>query len=75
MYHEINQENFHCFLRQLEIIKKIVIPVSIDFLNLLEKGKNYVILTFDDGYAETIDRILPFISRENIPAILGDWKC
>jgi peptidoglycan/xylan/chitin deacetylase (PgdA/CDA1 family) len=68
MYHDVTSANYHRFARQLEKLAQLAAPVATDSISELQKGKHYVAVTFDDGFASTIELVLPVLKHMAIPA-------
>jgi peptidoglycan/xylan/chitin deacetylase (PgdA/CDA1 family) len=68
MYHDVTAENYHRFVRQMEKLAQLATPVGTDSISELQKGKHYVAVTFDDGFASTIELVLPGLTHKAIPA-------
>jgi len=68
MYHAVSAEQLHRFIRQMEKVTKLTIPVAADAITNLARGKLYCTVTFDDGFASTIDTVLPVLNQMSIPA-------
>lgn len=47
---------------------QLAIPIASDSIRNLEKGKNFVAVTFDDGFASTIEKVVPVLIDKSIPA-------
>jgi len=54
----------------MKIIHQYAVPLSADFTGELQPGKNYVVLTFDDGFQNVIANALPILSEYRISATL-----
>ena len=67
MYHDVTNSNLSRFIRQMEILPHLAIPVSANSLGKLQKGTHHVAVTFDDGFADTIEQVLPVLTNKNIP--------
>jgi len=67
MYHDVTKSNLGIFIRQMEILPHLGIPVSVNSLDKLQKSKHHVAVTFDDGFADTIEQVLPVLTNKNIP--------
>jgi peptidoglycan/xylan/chitin deacetylase (PgdA/CDA1 family) len=68
MYHDVTAANYHRFVRQMENLARLATPVATDSISELLKGKHFVAVTFDDGFASTIEMVLPFLENMAIPA-------
>ena len=62
------------FRQQLEVLKRIAHPLSLDELSLsLERGalpRRGVVITFDDGYLDNLENALPILRAAQIPATI-----
>jgi peptidoglycan/xylan/chitin deacetylase (PgdA/CDA1 family) len=62
------------FRQQLDILRELYTPVSLraltDALQLGADVRDYVALTFDDGYRDFIDNALPELERLDMPATI-----
>ncbi len=68
MYHDVTVANYRRFVRQMEKLAQLATPVATDSISELKKGKHYVAVTFDDGFASTIETVLPVLTHQAIPA-------
>ena len=68
MYHNVAASQGHLFVRQMEKLKKFATPIATDSISKLKKDRNYVAVTFDDGFALTIDVVFPVLNKMSIPA-------
>lgn len=67
MYHDVAAANHGHFVRQMEILPKLAKPIAIDSISKLQKARHHVAVTFDDGFATTIEMVLPVLTRNAIP--------
>lgn len=51
----------------MQLLKKCAYPLMADYNGKLRNGKNYVIITFDDGFKSIIKNALPELKRLEIP--------
>jgi len=62
------------FRQQLEVVKRIAHPLSLDELSLcLERGalpRRGVVVTFDDGYLDNLENALPILRAAQVPATI-----
>src|SRR4030042_3204580 len=65
-YHVVKPEERERFARQMDILLALAQPISIENPPELTPGVNYAVVTFDDGFRETIEIVLPEIKRRNI---------
>lgn len=68
MYHDVTPENCGRFIQQMEILPRLAIPVAIDAIGVIKNGRHHVAVTFDDGFAPTIDLVVPILRQRAIPA-------
>lgn len=68
MYHDVSKENYNRFVRQMQEMIRLAKPVATDSINDLENGRHHVAVTFDDGFASTIELVMPVLSDNMIPA-------
>ena len=68
MYHDMMPANYHRFVRQMDMLAQLATPVATDSIMALQNGKHYVAVTFDDGFASTIELVLPILTAKAIPA-------
>lgn len=68
MYHDVTAANYNRFIRQMEILPQLATPVATDLIQKLNKDKHHVAVTFDDGFASTIETVLPVLTSKTIPA-------
>lgn len=69
-YHSVKDNEKEKFMRQIKILKKYAVPLRADFEGSLPKGKNCVILTFDDGFKSLIKNILPELKSQGVPCVI-----
>ncbi len=68
MYHDVTPANYQRFVRQMEILQQLAIPVATDSISGIKNGRHHVAVTFDDGFASTIETVLPILTSYAIPA-------
>lgn len=68
MYHDVTPAHYQRFVRQMEILPQLAIPVATDSIGGIKNGRHHVAVTFDDGFASTIEAVLPILTRHAIPA-------
>lgn len=68
MYHSVSPAQRQRFVRQMEKLVKLTTPVATDSIKDLQEGNHYTAVTFDDGFASTIDTVLPVLKQKAIPA-------
>lgn len=66
-YHDVTPSNCHRFRWQMGRLRQLAAPVAADSVRQLPKGRKHAAVTFDDGFASTIDLVLPVLSDEAIP--------
>jgi peptidoglycan/xylan/chitin deacetylase (PgdA/CDA1 family) len=66
-YHVVKAEERERFARQMDILIAVARPISIGNPPELEPGVHYAAVTFDDGFRETIEIVLPELKKKNIP--------
>ncbi|MCU7495169.1 MAG: polysaccharide deacetylase family protein [Ignavibacteria bacterium] len=69
-YHSVRDDEKEKFIRQIKLLKKTVQPIRADYMGKLQAGKNYVIITFDDGFNCLLRNALPELIRHGIPCAL-----
>ncbi|MGE5458487.1 MAG: polysaccharide deacetylase family protein [Methanococcaceae archaeon] len=69
-YHSIHDSQKEKFAQQMEYLLKITKPLQAGAKLKLDDEKNYVIITFDDGYQSMFKNALPAIVRLNIPCAI-----
>jgi peptidoglycan/xylan/chitin deacetylase (PgdA/CDA1 family) len=68
LYHDVAATHCLRFSGQMDMLSQIATPVAVDSINGLQKGTHYVAVTFDDGFAFTLDKVLPVLIQKAIPA-------
>lgn len=68
MYHDVTAVNYPRFVRQMEKLAQLATLVATESISNLPKGKHSAAVTFDDGFASTIELILPLLKDMAIPA-------
>jgi peptidoglycan/xylan/chitin deacetylase (PgdA/CDA1 family) len=58
------------FAAQMELLLSRYTPVSLEAIACGDAGPDAFAVTFDDGYAETMRRTLPVLTRAGIPATI-----
>jgi peptidoglycan/xylan/chitin deacetylase (PgdA/CDA1 family) len=66
-YHVVRPEERERFARQMDILLALAQPISIENPPELTPGVHYAAVTFDDGFRETIESVLPEMKKRNIP--------
>jgi len=72
MYHKLKKNEFE---KQIKYLVSFYNIISLEeFLDFLEKNKpfkkNTVVITFDDGYLNNYNEVLPILKKFNLPATL-----
>ena len=68
MYHDVTLAHYQQFIQQMELLPKLAKPIAIDSIDGIKNGRHHVAVTFDDGFASTIEMVLPILKRNAIPA-------
>ena len=80
-YHSIDNSNwmfslsFNNFKKQIEYLTNTYKVVSLSDLLKGQPGTNKIAITFDDGYKNIIDQVVPLFKKLNLPAcifVIGD---
>lgn len=66
-YHSVKDKEKKQFTRQMYLLKRIVHTLRADYFGKLQNGKNYVILTFDDGFKCFLKNALPELLKFEFP--------
>jgi peptidoglycan/xylan/chitin deacetylase (PgdA/CDA1 family) len=69
-YHEITSKSSESFWRQMVLLKKLAEPLRTDYSGPLEKGKNYVMVTFDDAFQSVLENAVPILINNQIPCTI-----
>jgi peptidoglycan/xylan/chitin deacetylase (PgdA/CDA1 family) len=67
-YHAVTSDQRIKFAQQMDDLVRGYKPITLEGPKSLEKGINYVAVTFDDGYACIIENAIPELARRRIPA-------
>jgi len=67
MYHDVMAENYSRFVQQMETLPHLATVIATDSIDELKKGRHHVAITFDDGFAHTIDLVMPVLTHRAIP--------
>ncbi|MCU7491210.1 MAG: polysaccharide deacetylase family protein [Bacteroidota bacterium] len=54
----------------MNLLVKYAVPLRADYAGSLQKGKNYVVLTFDDGFKSLIKNAIPELVKLGIPCAI-----
>jgi peptidoglycan/xylan/chitin deacetylase (PgdA/CDA1 family) len=66
-YHSVTDSHRKSFLRQMEILKRVTIPVPADYQGELQPGTRYSAITFDDGFLSVLQNAVPELINLKIP--------
>ena len=67
-YHSVPAEHRNAFAQQLDIMQKLATPLDIDTPAVLQPGRRYAGITFDDGFQDAIDNAIPELVKRKMPA-------
>ena len=67
-YHDIPKAQQARFARQMDLLVKYSVPVSCEGRPLVEAGKRYAGITFDDGFISYKEIVLPELERRRLPS-------
>lgn len=67
-YHSVSDVQKLAFIRQMDIVTRMTIPISIDHVPKMLPGKRYSAITFDDGFENIINNALKILCNRGIPA-------
>jgi peptidoglycan/xylan/chitin deacetylase (PgdA/CDA1 family) len=67
-YHSIPDSQKQTFVHQMNIVKRLTIPISIENVPQLLLGERYSAITFDDGFEDFFSNALPTLEQRGIPA-------
>jgi peptidoglycan/xylan/chitin deacetylase (PgdA/CDA1 family) len=71
MYHSVKTGERERFTRQMDRLLKFARPVRADFTpDATGRTRNYVAITFDDGYRSILDNALPILHERSIPVTI-----
>src|SRR5437879_3551809 len=71
MYHSVKRAERERFARQMDRLAKLAKPVQADFTEGKTKwDRNYVAVTFDDGYQSVLENAVPILLEKRIPATI-----
>ena len=69
-YHSVPDMQKRAFAHQMDIVKNLTIPISIERVPQLLPGGRYSSITFDDGFEDIISHALPEMQKRSIPATI-----
>jgi GT2 family glycosyltransferase/peptidoglycan/xylan/chitin deacetylase (PgdA/CDA1 family) len=67
-YHGIPQRKQEQFRNQMDMLKRLCQPLTIDFNLPLGRKKHFVVVTFDDGFQNVFKYALPELKKRGIPS-------
>ncbi len=67
-YHSITDADQAVFAHQMDTVRALSTPIPVDEITGLLPGKRYVGITFDDGFENNIDNVVPELHKRRIPA-------
>lgn len=67
MYHQVTDAQRNAFIRQMAVLKRMALPVSLDGYPLEKKGRLFVAVTFDDAFRSLLRNAVPELIRLHIP--------
>lgn len=65
-FHSVKDGEIENFRRKMNLLIKCAVPLRADYEGSLQKGKNYVVLTFDDGFKCLIKNAIPELIKLGI---------
>lgn len=66
-YHAVSAEERVRFAGQMDVLLKLARPISTNSPPVLERGKRYVCVTFDDAFLSVKENAAPELARRQIP--------
>jgi peptidoglycan/xylan/chitin deacetylase (PgdA/CDA1 family) len=83
-YHSVPSAERMQFARQMDDLLRYTAPMAWGKIVSVAEGRNYVAVTFDDGFANVVENALPELERRGIPCTIfavserlgksADWK-
>jgi peptidoglycan/xylan/chitin deacetylase (PgdA/CDA1 family) len=67
VYHSIPRNKIKSFIKQLDYIIKVTMPIHLDYEKVLNKNIRYSVVTFDDGFQSVIVNGVPELLKRKIP--------
>ena len=67
-YHSVPDLNQSAFARQMDVVARLSVPISLERIPHLMAGKRYSAITFDDGFEDNIRNAVPELQKRGIPA-------
>ncbi len=69
-FHSVYRETRGKFEEQIKFIEKHAAPVNLTENDELKPRKKYFSLTFDDGFQNLLENVIPFLEKKNLPAVI-----
>jgi hypothetical protein len=69
-YHSVPSHHEHRFRKQMQILRKLCVPIPADHRQELENDRRYVIISFDDGFLSVVHHALPLLREYKMPCTL-----
>jgi len=69
-YHVVKDEQHRRFARQMDDLVRLAKPISLEKSLNLEPGDHYAVVTFDDGFRESLHNALPELEKRDIPVMV-----
>lgn len=69
-YHSIPEEFRVRFALQLDAIQRCTSPIHPENVTLFDNGKQYSLVTFDDGFTNFLENALPELVSRKIPSLM-----
>jgi peptidoglycan/xylan/chitin deacetylase (PgdA/CDA1 family) len=66
-YHSILDNERDKFARQMDLLLKYTVPIGADQITDRNNGRNYTIVTFDDGFISVLNNATPELVKRGIP--------
>jgi len=67
-YHSIAPEYRKAFAKQMDVVMRLTTPIDGERVPRLVPGKHYSVITFDDGFQDTIENAVPELVSRGIHA-------
>ncbi len=69
-FHSVYEHNKESFFDKINFIGKFSTPVNLNGMTELKKREKYFSLTFDDGFQNLLENVIPFLEKEKLPATI-----
>jgi peptidoglycan/xylan/chitin deacetylase (PgdA/CDA1 family) len=69
-YHAVRDEERQAFAGQMDLIRRLTEPISVDRVVPMLPDRRYSAVTFDDGFENTIRNAVPELTKRGIPATI-----